>query len=167
MSVAYLHSASAVLRTTKFHTVEPNFTKSLLPAVINDWNELPIEIRNEDSLFCFKSCLNRDKPSPNKLYFVWERKLQVIHTRIRNKCSTTLIDRLFMKNIVDSPLCISGGIERSEHYSFECNNYDGIRTNLCNAISSFGNNDLEMLLIGKSNLLYRDHENIFLEVQEQ
>ena len=70
-----------------------------------------------------------------------------------------------MKNTVDSPLCICGGIETSEHFFFECNNYDAIRTTLFNAISSIGNIDLEMLLFGKSNLLYRDNEKIFLEVQ--
>ena len=43
----------------------------------------------------------------------------------------------------------------------ECNNYDAIRTSLFNAISVFGNIDLEMLLCGKGNLLYRDNEKIF------
>ena len=141
------------------------YKKSFLPAVIEEWNELPIEIRNEDSLSCFKYYLNRDKPSPNKLYFIGERKLQVIHTQIRNKCSS-LNNHLFLKNIVDSPLCTCGGIETSEHFLFECNNYDAIRTSLFNAISVFGNIDLEMLLFGKGNLLYRDNEKIFLEVQK-
>ena len=93
------------------------YKKSFLPAVIEEWNELPIEIRNEDSLSCFKYYLNRDKPSPNKLYFTGERKLQVIHTQIRNNCSS-LNNHLFLKNIVDSPLCTCGGIESSEHFFF-------------------------------------------------
>ena len=33
---------------------------------------------------------------------------------------------------------ICGGIETIEHFFFECNNYDAIRTALCNVISSFG-----------------------------
>ena len=70
-----------------------------------------------------------------------------------------------MKNIVDSPSCICGGIERSENFFFKCNNNNAIRTTLFNAMSSFGNTDLEMLLFGKSNLLYGDNEKIFLEVQ--
>ena len=37
-----------------------------------------------------------------------------------------------------------------------------IRTSLFNAISVFGNIDLEMLLFGKGNLLYCDNEKIFL-----
>ena len=94
-----------------------------------------------------------------------ERKLQVIHIQIRNKCSS-LNNHLFLKNIVDSPLCTWGGNKTSEHFFFECNNYDAIRTSLFNAISVFGNIDLEMFLFGKSNLLYRDNEKIFLEVQK-
>ena len=132
------------------------YKKSFLPAVIEEWNELPIEIRNKDSLLCFKYYLNRDKPSPNKLYLIGERKLQVIHTQIRNNCSS-LNNHLFLKNIVDSPLCTCGGIETSEHFFFECNNDDAIRTSLFNAVSLFGNIDLEMLLFGKGNLLYREN----------
>ena len=64
------------------------YKRSFLSAVIEEWNKLPIEIRNEDSLSCFKYYLNQDKPSPNKLYFIGERKLQVIHTQIRNNCSS-------------------------------------------------------------------------------
>ena len=65
-----------------------------------------------------------------------------------------------MKNTVDSPLYICGWIETSEQFFFECNNYDAIRTTLFNAISSFANINLEMLLLlfGKSNLLYRDND---------
>ena len=63
-------------------------------------------------------------------------------------------------------LCTCGGIETSEHFFFECNNYDAIRTSLFNAISVFGNIDLEMLLYGKGSLLYRDNEKNFLEVQK-
>ena len=87
-----------------------------------------------------------------------------LHTQIRNKCSS-LNNHLFLKNIVDSLLCTCGGIETSEHFFVECNNYDAIRTSLFHAISVFGNIDLEMLLFGKGTLLYRDNKNFFLEVQ--
>ena len=29
-----------------------------------------------------------DKPNPNKLYFFEDRKTQIIHARLRNKCSS-------------------------------------------------------------------------------
>ena len=53
--------------------------------------------------------LDRDKPIPNKLYFIGEREYQIIHTRLRNKCSSLNSD-LFQKNLVASPLCQCGGI---------------------------------------------------------
>ena len=44
------------------------YSNSFLPAVINDWNYLPDEIRNAESLSSFKYRLNLDKPIPNKLF---------------------------------------------------------------------------------------------------
>ena len=85
------------------------YKKYFLPAVIEEWNDLPIEIRNEDSLSCFQCYLNRDKPSPNKLYFIGERKLQVI--QIRNKCSS-LNNHLLLKNIVDPLSVLVVGLRR-------------------------------------------------------
>ena len=69
-----------------------------LPAVINDWNYLPDEIRNAESLSAFKYRLNLDKPIPNKLFFFGDRKMQVIHTRLRNRCSS-LNEHLYLKKI--------------------------------------------------------------------
>ena len=80
------------------------YRRSFLPTVIEEWNKLPIEIRDQNSIPCFKNYLNRNKPTPNRLYFIGERKLQVIHTRIRYKCSSLNHD-LFRKSIVDSPRC--------------------------------------------------------------
>ena len=57
------------------------YSNSFLPDVINDWNDLPDEIRNAESLSSFKYRLKLDKPIPNKLFFFGDRKMQVIHTR--------------------------------------------------------------------------------------
>ena len=71
-----------------------------------------------------------------------------------------------MTNIVDSPLCIWGGIEMSEHFSSNVTIMMLIGLHyLINAILSFGNIDLEKFLFDESNPLHRDNEIIFLEVQ--
>ena len=66
------------------------YKRSFLPTVIEEWNKLAVEIRDQNSIFCFKNYLNRNKPTPKRLYFIGERKLQVIYTRIRNKCSSLI-----------------------------------------------------------------------------
>ena len=55
------------------------YKRSFLPTVIEEWNKLPIEIRDQNSISCFKNYLNRNKPTPNRFYFIGEKKLQVIH----------------------------------------------------------------------------------------
>ena len=51
------------------------YKNSILPSVINDWNSLPDEIKNAESLTSFKYHLNLDKPAPRPLYFFGERKI--------------------------------------------------------------------------------------------
>ena len=75
------------------------YKHSFLPSVINDWNCLSDEMKNAGTLSAFKYRLNIDKPSPNKLYFFGDRKTQIIHARLRNKCSS-LNEHLYLKNIV-------------------------------------------------------------------
>ena len=36
------------------------------------------------SLSSFKRILDKDKPIPNKLFFYGERRLQILHARLRN-----------------------------------------------------------------------------------
>ena len=39
------------------------YKRSFLPTVIEEWNKLAIEIRNKNSISCFKNYLNRKKPT--------------------------------------------------------------------------------------------------------
>ena len=54
-----------------------------LPLVVDEWNLLPQNIRDLESVSSFKDCLNIDKPIPNKLFLVGKRRLQIIHARLR------------------------------------------------------------------------------------
>ena len=64
------------------------YSNSFFPSVINDWNDLRDEIRNAESLSSFDYRLNLDKPIPNKLFIFGDRKMQVIHARLRNRRSS-------------------------------------------------------------------------------
>ena len=84
-------------------------------------------------------------------------KLQVIHIRIRNKCSCLNHD-LFRKSIVDSHLCASGEIETSEHFFLNCINHLNVRNILFNSLSNIGNIDIDALLFGKDDVTYQENE---------
>ena len=57
------------------------YKKSCLPSVVEKWNSIPQDIRNLDSLSCFKRYLDINRPYPNKLFFIGQRHLQILHTR--------------------------------------------------------------------------------------
>ena len=46
------------------------YMKSFLPSTIETWNSLPQSTRETDSLLSFKRILDKDKPIPNKLFFI-------------------------------------------------------------------------------------------------
>ena len=138
------------------------YLNSFLPSVVIDWNALPIDVRNLDSLSAFKRYINRDKPNPNKLYFFGERKIQVIHARLPTKCSS-LHQHLYFRNLIDSPLWDCGKIESNQHYFFECRYYHEFR-NLFQSVSEISTVSLQTLLFGDENLSLADNGKIFTAV---
>ena len=139
------------------------YLNSFLPSVVTDWNALPIDVRNVDSLSAFKRYINRDKPNPNKLYFFGERKIQVIHARLRTKCSS-LHQHLYFRNLIDSPLCDCGKIESNQHYFFECRYYHEFRNSLFQSVSEISTVSLQTLLFGDENLSLADNGKILTAV---
>ena len=91
------------------------YYQSFLPSVVRDWNSLDDEDRPSASVSSFKNRLNRHRMTIPKYYYVGDRKLQVLHTRLRTKCSSLNYD-LFLKNVAESLLCNCGSIESAQHY---------------------------------------------------
>ena len=79
------------------------YYNSFLPPVVRDWNNIPDDLRNVDSVVAFKNGLSRDKPIVPKHYLFGNRKEQILYTRLRTNCSVLNYD-LYMKNIIDSSL---------------------------------------------------------------
>ena len=80
------------------------FYNSFLPSSIRDWNRLNPDFRNTGTLDAFKNKLNQNLPVIPKHFYSGIRKYKIWHTRIRTGCSS-LKKYLFLKNIIDSPLC--------------------------------------------------------------
>ena len=112
------------------------YKNSFLPSVVDEWNLLPQEIRNLESVSNFMHYLNIGKPNPNKLFFVGKRQFQIIHASLRNDCSS-LKHNLLIRNILDSPLCVCGALETNQHYFFECPLYRNERNLFLRSISHF------------------------------
>ena len=137
------------------------YYKSFLPSSIREWNELPFECRNSDSL---TNQLNKDLPNIPNYYSYGPRNLQIQHTRLRNECSS-LNQHLFSKNIIDNLLCTCGEVESTRHFLFDCSHYDKILVVMLNNISAICNPSLNVLLYVDCQLDNRLNETIFHEVQ--
>lgn len=145
-------------RTSYYYT-------SFLPSTVRDWNNLSLDTRNSDSINSFKRSLNTGMEVVPKYYYTGSRKLQILHTRLRTKCSS-LNNDLFLKNIVESPLCRCGSIETTEHYLMKCHLYNIQRDELLNTVSHFAGITLPTLLYGNSNLSLQINSLIFTAVQK-
>ena len=90
------------------------YQQSFLPTAIKEWNNLPLELQQSNSVNSFKYNLTKDKEQTPKYYYTGSRRLQILHTRLCTHCSALNLD-LFLKNVSETPLCSCGSIEDSQH----------------------------------------------------
>ena len=140
------------------------YSESFLPSVVREWNVLPIEVRNSDSVLSFKkSIIKHDCAVIPSYYYVGKRREQLLHTRLRTNCSSLNLT-LFQKNIVDSPLCHCGDIESVHHYLLTCPLYRQARLHLSNTINPIRTTTVKLLLNGDQNLDHQSNVTIFQAV---
>ena len=101
------------------------------------------------SVNSLKSQLNRCASVVPKYYYSGNRKLQILHTRLRTNCSS-LSNDLFLKNISESPLCLCGIVANTEHYFMHCRIYEAQRAELSQTVSQYSPFTLETLLFGNN-----------------
>ena len=127
------------------------YFNSFLPSVVREWNNLPSQIRSSDSVNSFMSQLNRGASVVPKYYNSGNRKLQILHTRLRTN-GNSLSNDLFLKNIPEAPLCLCGNVENTEHYFMHCRIYEAQRAELSQTVSQNSPFTLETLLFGNNTL---------------
>ena len=84
-------SSYPLRNASNLQTIRTNseqYYNSFLPSVIRDWNELPQQTRDSPSLNIFKNKLNHNINVPPRYYNVGKRLGQVLHARLRTKCSS-------------------------------------------------------------------------------
>ena len=151
------------IRTVNARTSQ--YFSSFLPSTIREWNILPEQQRNATSIASFKYQLNQPRPFIPKFFYVGERHAQILHTRLRTKCSS-LNNDVFLRNLTDSPLCRCGSIENAEHYLLQCHLYQQQRLEMLNCVTQFCPVTLNVLLFGDRSISFDTNSIIFLSVQK-
>ena len=138
------------------------YYNSFLPSVIREWNGLSEETRNASSVSVFKSRLDQNVIVPQipKYFYIGDRRLQMLHTRLRTNCSALNQD-LFRKNISDTSQCTCGSTETADHFLLECPLYHGQRQELFQVISLICPISVDVLLFGNSTVSYENNVKIF------
>ena len=136
------------------HTIRSNtslYHNSFLPSTLRQWNSLPVEEGQLNTLSSFKIFPKKGLQSVPNYYYCGSRKAQILHARLHTGCSSLNMD-LFHKNITESPLCRCGSIKDTQHYFFHCRFYQGPRNTLLNACTTYQNPSLSLFLFGSSTL---------------
>ena len=148
------------IRTVNARTSQ--YFSSFLPSTIREQNTLPESQRNSSTITSFKYQLNQPNSYIPKFYYVGERRVQILHTRLRTKCSS-LNYYIFTKNLTDSPLCRCGSVENTEHYLLQCRLYHQPRTEMLNSISQVCPVTLDVLLFGDSSMSNKANTTFFFQ----
>jgi len=141
------------------------YSNYFLPQTVRSWNLLPETVKNCTSLSSFKSHLRTRFIKHPFHYYVGSRLGQIFHARLRMECSS-LNSHLYQKNIVDSPSCVCGSIETSEHFLFHCPRYNISRQRYINSLHLPIQLNLDILLLGSNELTAHLNSEIFLTVQK-
>ena len=137
------------------------YNNSFIPATIRLWNLLPSNVRNSDDVDTFKRKLDKEKPKVNDLFYIGNRKANILHAKIRMGCSQLNHD-MHKIGIVNSPACACGAqVENSYHYFFECGKYMAERDILHLQILSLAPFTLQTLLFGHPKCTKSENRSIF------
>ena len=141
------------------------YFNSFLPSTVRDWNSLPSDIENADTAVAFKSSLNKNNRFVPKHFYFGDRQLQILHTRLRTKCSSLNYD-IFLRRLNDSSLCTYGDLANAEHFLLQCPFYQQQRLALVQSISQHCQISSDLLLYGDTSMPLDINRLIFEAVQK-
>ncbi len=149
------------------------YTKSFVPDSVSLWNKLPPELRGIKSYKALKSRLKESNTkSVPKYYYHGDRRLSILHTKLRLKCSDLNQDK-FNIGISDTDLCICGEIETCEHYLLDCGSNLVAKVEMLDSVMEILMNKgltmdeasdrlgVDLLLYGAPDLSYQENIQIF------
>lgn len=137
---------------------------SFFPSTIREWNLLPKATKISENVGEFKSKLNKSKLKRNELFYFGERKIAIIHARMRMGFSQLNSD-LYKMGLIASPLCSCGlSAEDYYHYFFQCSKYATQRDKLQTEIIPFAIFNLKTVLFGITSKNKKVNYDIFRSV---
>ena len=119
-----------------YRTRTSSFHNSFFPKTSRDWNTLDNKTKMSGTLDTFTRKLDSELVKPPKWYIIGDRKLTILHSKLRMLCSE-LNDHLYSHiHVVDSPACPCGyHRENNKHYFLECPLFINERVVLLNNLS--------------------------------
>ena len=151
------------LISNPYVTSTATFKRSCIPASVDLWNNFDPTTRQKPTLSSFSYAL-RSQVISNivPIYYIQgNRKLSVLHARMRNHCSDLNLD-LYNNHIWDNPLCdCLRNVESAEHFFFECTRFVAQRTVLFNSARQFPPLNISTLLNGNEVLPLESNFTIF------
>jgi hypothetical protein len=154
-------------KLVEFKCRTEQYKNSFLPKVTRAWNNLPLEIRQIESLTAFKMKLLQNKPTANELYYIGDRNTNIAHARLRMGCSLLNYDLHYNIHVIDSPSCACGyQFETINHLIFDCPLYIRIRNKLFENIVQQTNIQkenvsIDMLLHGDRNFDFETNCKVY------
>ena len=143
------------------------FKKSCIPSAITLWNAADNSLKDSNTLHSFKYQMKKPFAINSKVpsyYASGNRRLSVLHARIRNNCSNLNLD-LFNNFLRPDPTCsCQVEPENAEHYFLRCHKHTIQRLVLFNSLRNFLPLRLEILLYGNPNLTDAENKIIFESV---
>jgi hypothetical protein len=105
------------------------YSKSFFPASARAWNDLPHSLKTSPSVEAFKYRQKLSRGKANPLFYFGERKVSIVHARMRTKCSYLKAHLYHELHVIDSPLCLcgSGDEEDNKHFLLICTKYNEAR----------------------------------------
>ena len=111
------------------------YRDSFIPKTSKDWNNLPENVKQTQSLREFRKLLDRDNILVPNYYFFGIRKSQIMHVRLRLQCSSLESD-LYKNHLSDNDLCTSCNTpETAKHYLLHCKKYNNVRAQSLSALN--------------------------------
>ena len=104
-----------------FKTWTKTYQLSFFPRTVNEWNRLPADIRNSDNASIFRGKLRQEAETPPIWCSSGDRKIAVVHAKLRMLCSP-INDHLYSHiHVIDSPQCHCGNPrENNRHFLLDC-----------------------------------------------
>ena len=115
-------------------------SKSFFPSTIKLWNSLLDSVKSLPTFSKFKKNIQPVQITVASFYNIGERKINIIHTKLRHRCSGLNAD-LYRVNLKNDPRCVYGHL-------FECPLYQHDRTSLFNYFNNIVPISIEYILFG-------------------